>query len=102
MIGCLNAIDKWNREVTVGSERRDLPNGKSVSVTVLYIGLAQGYYVGGPDAEGKPTIAGVGVAAKDGWRWTPANELAKDVQLAVSVYRNEVLARLVQLPVSIL
>lgn len=102
VIGVLSPIDKWNREVRVENERRDLSSGKSVSVTVIYIGLAQGYYVGGKGPDGKPNIAGVGTSTDDGWRWTPANELAADIATAVSVYRNEQLARLVQLPVSIL
>jgi len=102
VIGVLNRIDKWNTEVKLENERRDLPNGKSVSVTVIYVGLAQAYYVGGKGPDGKPNIAGVGTSTDDGWRWTPSNELAADVQKAVSIYRNEQLAKLVQLPVSIL
>ncbi|MFN3244277.1 MAG: DUF3450 family protein [Planctomycetota bacterium] len=102
VMGVLNPIDKWNREVKLENERRDLPNGKSVSVTVLYVGLAQGYYVGGKGPDGKPNIAGVGTSTADGWRWTPSNELAADIAKAVSIYRNEQLAALVQLPVSIL
>jgi len=101
VIGVLNPIDKWNREVRIENERRDLQGGRSVSVTVLYIGLAQGYYVGGKGPDGKPNLAGVGVPTPDGWRWTPADSLAPDVSKAVSIYRNEQLARLVRLPVSI-
>ena len=102
VIGVLNPIDKWNREVRLENERRDLPNGTSVSVTVLYVGLAQAYYVGGKGPDGAPNLAGVGTATADGWRWTQQNDLAETVQTAVSIYRNEQLARLVQLPVSIL
>jgi len=102
VIGVLNPIDKWNREVKVMDEQRDLPNGKTVSVTVIYVGLAQAFYVGGKGVDGKPNLAGTGTASEDGWRWTPQNELAADVATAVAVYRNEQLARLVQLPVSIL
>ena len=102
VMGVLNPIDKWNTEVKLETERRDLPSGKSVSVTVIYVGLAQAYYVGGKGPDGKPNIAGVGTSTEDGWRWTPSNELAGDVAKAVSIYRNEQLAALVQLPVSIL
>lgn len=102
VIGVLNPIDKWNREVKVLDEQRDLPNGKTVSVTVIYVGLAQAFYVGGKGPDGAPNVAGTGTSSEDGWRWTPQNDLAADVATAVSVYRNEQLARLVQLPVSIL
>ena len=102
VIGVLNPIDKWNREVKVLDEQRELPNGKTVSVTVIYVGLAQAYYVGGKGPDGRPTVAGTGTSSADGWRWTPQDDLAADVATAVSVYRNEQLARLVQLPVSIL
>ncbi|MGC6488206.1 MAG: DUF3450 family protein [Planctomycetota bacterium] len=102
VIGVLNPIDKWNREVKVLDEQRDLPNGTTVSVTVIYVGLAQAYYVGGKGPDGAPNVAGTGTSSEEGWRWTPQNDLAADVATAVSVYRNEQLARLVQLPVSIL
>lgn len=102
VIGVLNAIDKWNREITVTTEMRAQPTGESVRVSVIYVGLGQAYYVGGKGADGKPNVAGTGSVGRHGWTWTPANELAPAVQLAVSIYRNEQLAKLVRLPVQIL
>ena len=101
VIGVLNPIDKWNREVKVTSEQREQADGRAVSVTVIYIGLAQAYYVGGKGAKGEPTVAGTGVSSEEGWRWTPQNELAADIATAVAVYRSEQLARNVLLPVTI-
>lgn len=102
VIGVLNMIDKWNREVRIESEMRSLAGGEEVRVDVLYIGLGQAYYVGGRTEGGKPTVAGVGSPSDEGWQWRPANELAESIQTAVSIYKNEKLAALVRLPVQIL
>ena len=101
VIGVLNAIDKWNRVVTLKSEIRELGTGRSVEVSVLYIGLGQAYYVGGIGKDGKATLAGVGLASPTGWVWREDNGLAPAVQRAVAIYNNEGLAKLVQLPVQI-
>jgi hypothetical protein len=101
VIGVLNAIDKWNRAVTLKSELRELSSGRTVEVSVLYMGLGQGYYVGAPGKDGKATIAGVGIASPTGWTWREANDLAPAIQRAVSIYKNEGLASLVRLPVQI-
>lgn len=101
VIGVLNAIDKWNRQVTLKNELRELGSGQSVAVDVLYIGLGQGYYVGGKGKDGKATIGGVGIVGPDGWQWRPNNEMAPAIQRAVSIYKNEGLAKLVRLPVQI-
>lgn len=90
-------IHKWNREVTVKSELRPLPDGSSVEVTVVYVGVGQGYYVGM-----KGTVAGTGTASPTGWVWTPANELAAEITAVVAVLKNEEVARFVRLPVQIL
>ena len=101
VIGVLNAIDKWNRAVTLKSEIRELASGRSVEVSVLYIGLGQAYYVGALGRDGKATIAGVGVASPTGFNWRESNDLAPAIQRAVSIYKNEGLATLVRLPVQI-
>lgn len=101
VIGVLNAVDKWNRTITLKSEIRELGSGRSVEVSVLYIGLGQAYYVGGIGKDGKATLAGVGLAAPTGWMWREANGLAPAIQRAVAIYNNEGLAKLVQLPVQI-
>lgn len=101
VIGVLNGIDKWNRVVTLNSEIRELSTGRSVAVSVLYIGLGQAYYVGEPGKDGKATIAGIGIASPTGWLWRESNDLAQSIQKAVSIYKNEGLATLVRLPVQI-
>ncbi|MFK7740371.1 MAG: DUF3450 family protein [Planctomycetota bacterium] len=98
----LSMIDKWNREVRIERDIRRSGIGQEVSVDVLYIGLAQAYFVGGKGADGKPLVAGVGSPSKDGWQWRNANELAPDIATAIAIFRNEQLAKMVRLPVQVL
>jgi hypothetical protein len=102
VIGVLNAIAKWNREVTVATEVRTMTDGTQVQVAVIYIGLGQAYYAGGEGKDGKPTVGGIGTSTATGWTWKPANELAADIAKVISIYKNEQLATLVRLPVQIL
>ena len=102
VIGVLNDISKWNREITVMTEVRQMTDGKQVQVAVIYFGLGQGYYTGGEDKDGKPTVGGVGSSTADGWTWKATDHLAEDIKRAIAIYRNEQLATLVRLPVQIL
>lgn len=90
-------IHKWNREITLKSEVHTQPNGQSVEVAVMYVGIGQGYYTGG---DGK--VAGTGTATAAGWVWTPNNELAPDIASAIAILKNEKVAQFVRLPVQIL
>ncbi len=96
VIGVLNEINKFNGEVTLASEVRELPDGSSVEVTALYIGIAHGFYV---NATG--TIAGVGSGSGTGWTWTPANESADRIAGAIAILKNEKAASFVKLPLRI-
>jgi hypothetical protein len=96
VIGVLNEIHKWNREVTVTSEVRDVGGGTSVEVAVLYAGLGQAWYAGG---NGK--VAGVGVAGPSKWEWRPANELSPAITKLIAVFKNEQPATFVQLPMTV-
>jgi hypothetical protein len=90
-------IHKWNREITLKSEVHAQPNGSSVEVAVMYIGVGQGYYASG---DGK--VAGTGTAGPAGWVWTPANELAPEIAASIAILKNEKVAAFVRLPVQIL
>jgi hypothetical protein len=96
VVGVLNELHKWNREITVTSEVRTLPDGSSVEVAVVYVGLGQAFYTGG-----NGRVAGTGSATADGWVWRQANELAPRVQQAIAVFKNEQPATFVQLPVQV-
>lgn len=97
VVGVLNEVDKWNREITVTSEVRQLGEGQSVEVAVLYVGVSQGFY-----ATGNGKIAGFGTSTAEGWQWKPANELAPDVLRAIAIFKSEQVAAFVRLPVQVL
>jgi hypothetical protein len=96
IVGILNAVNKFNGEITVTSEVRDLSDGTTAEVTALYVGIGQGYYV---SADAK--YAGVGNTSAEGWVWSPANESAADITLAIQILKNEKAAEFVQLPIRI-
>ncbi|MBN1256989.1 MAG: DUF3450 family protein [Planctomycetes bacterium] len=96
VIGILNEVNKFNREITVTSEVRTLTDGSSAEVTALYIGIGQGYYV-----SGNSKVAGVGSASEEGWSWTEANAAAPQIAEAIAILKNEKVAAYVKLPVEI-
>lgn len=96
VVGVLNEIDKFQREVTVVSEVRALANGTSAEVTVLYVGLGQAYYV-----NAKGDTAGVGLLSPEGWAWIPANESASAISKAIAIVKGTQPAQFVNLPVAI-
>jgi hypothetical protein len=96
IIGILNEINKFNRDITVTSEIRALPGGSTAEVKALYIGLGQAYYVT-PSGD----AAGVGHPTPDGWEWSPADELAADISRVIAIFQNEEVPAFVPLPVTI-
>ena len=96
IIGILNEVNKFSREITLTSEVRSLPDGTSAEVTAMYVGLAQAYYA---SADGK--IAGTGTSSADGWVWTANNSIAADISAAIAILKNEQVASFVQLPVEV-
>lgn len=96
VVGILNEINKFNRDITLTSEVRSLADGTSAEVTALYVGVGQGYYVSG---DGK--AAGVGFPTKDGWTWRSANEHAAAIASAIAILKNEKVAEFVPLPLSV-
>jgi septal ring factor EnvC (AmiA/AmiB activator) len=96
IVGILNEINKFNREITPTSEVRALPDGTSAEVAAIYVGLGQAYYVGANNE-----VAGVGTATADGWVWTPANDAALQIREAIEILKNEQPASFVKLPIEI-
>jgi len=96
VVGVLNEVNKFQRDITVTSELRSLEDGRTVEVTALYVGLGQGYYVT-PDG----AAAGYGGPGPEGWEWFPANELAAQVAHAIAILQNEQVPAFVPLPVEI-
>ena len=96
VIGVLNEINKFNRDITVSSELRELAGGRTAEVETLYIGLATAYYVTQDE-----TMAGIGRPTPDGWEWSPADELAADIRRTIKIFKNEDVPAYVPLPVTI-
>jgi FtsZ-binding cell division protein ZapB len=96
VVGILNEIDKFNREITVTSEVRSLADGSSVEVAAVYLGIGQAFYA---SADGK--VAGIGTASADQWVWIPKNEASAQITDAISILKNEKVAAFVPLPVEI-
>jgi hypothetical protein len=96
VVGILNEIHKFQRDITMKSEVRSLPDGSSSEVTAVYLGISQGYYV-----SNNGLIAGIGAPSDDGWTWTPANERAKEIGEVIAILKNERVAEFVAIPVQI-
>lgn len=96
IVGILNEVDKFNRQITTTSEVRTLPHGNSVEVAAVYIGISQGYY-----ASANGVVAGVGTATEKGWEWKPANEAADKILDVIAILKNEKVASFIQVPVEI-
>lgn len=93
VIGILNEMNKFSREITVTSEVRDQPDGGKAEVTVVYLGLARAYYCNAASG-----LAGIGRPGPEGWVWEPRDELAQTVADTIAIYRNEKPAGYVLLP----
>lgn len=93
VIGIVNEINRFNRELTQASEIRKLADGTTLEVTTVYLGLAQGYYVG---ANGR--VAGIGRGTPEGWTWTESNENAPAIAQMVAILKNEKPAAYVSIP----
>jgi hypothetical protein len=96
VIGILNELNKFNRDITVTSEFRTLADGTTAEVSVLYLGLGQAYYVNAGAG-----LAGVGRPGPDGWQWDAADNLAGPVAEAIAILKNEKPPAYVPLPVRI-
>lgn len=96
VVGILNEVNKFNNEISVASEVRALPDGSSIEVTAVYLGIGQGYYVN-RDA----TVAGIGAADATAWRWTPENSAAPAIAQVVAILKNEKPAAFVRVPMKV-
>jgi len=96
VVGILNEVNRFHREVTVTSEVRKLADGSTAQVTAMYFGLGRAYYVG---ADGR--AAGVGTSSPEGWVWKPADEHAAAIAKAIAIVEGEDVAEFVRLPITI-
>jgi hypothetical protein len=95
VLGILNELNKANNEITVNYEVRTLSDGKLAEVRVIYVGLAQAWYV---SARGE---AGIGRATPEGWTWLPADAVAGEVLQALEIIQGKQPPAFVPLPVTL-
>ena len=95
VLGILNELNKANHEISVSYEVRELAGGKPSEVQVIYVGLAQAYYVSGGGE------AGIGRPGADGWKWEPSQSIAHDVGMALEILQGKQSPAFVPLPVSL-
>ncbi len=94
VIGVLNEVNKFARDITVSSEVKELADGTTAEVTAMYIGIGAGYYY-----NDKGKIAGYGYPGATNWIWQSDSTLVQPVADAVAIFRNEKPAAYVSLPV---
>ncbi len=93
VLGILNELNKANNEISVSYEVHNLSNGKPSEVKVIYVGLAQAYYV---SASGE---SGIGYPTSEGWKWEPSQAVSRDVLLALEILDGTHSPAFVPLPV---
>lgn len=94
--GILDAADKFNADVHVANENRELGNGDSVNVDVLYLGVSAAFYV---NQDG--TIGGTGRPGPEGYVWRQDDAAAPAIQAAIAMKEGDTAAAFVQLPVKV-
>lgn len=94
--GILNEVNKFQADVFVQPESRELGNGTTGNVTAIYVGISKGYYV---SADGQ--FAGVGQARDGVWTWEARNDAAAAIARAVAMYENKEQAAYIGLPLDV-
>lgn len=95
VLGILNELNKANSEITIAYEIRKLPDGSSSEVQVIYIGLAQAYFLS-PRGE-----AGIGRPTDSGWEWEPAPDQSGAILTALEIIQGKHPPAFVPLPIKI-
>ncbi len=95
VLGILTELNKVNSELAVTYEIKTLADGSSSEVQVLYIGLAQAYYIS-PRGEG-----GIGRPTEDGWKWDPAPATSNSILKALEIIQGKETPTFVPLPMKI-
>lgn len=96
VIGILNRAHTFNSEMNATQQRIELPSGGTRSVRVLYLGLGQAFYVSADE-----TVAGVGTATREGWKWKARNQAAPQIAKVHAIFSEKELASFVPVPVSV-
>lgn len=95
VLGIINGVNQAHTELNVNYEVRTLAGGTPSEVRVLYVGLAQAYYV---SASGE---AGIGRPTPEGWKWEPSKQISGDVLTSLDILSGKHSPAFVPLPVTI-
>jgi len=95
VLGILNDVNQMNGEILLADEIRPLSDGTPAQVKTVYVGLGQAYFI---SARGE---AGVGHPTPDGWVWTPANALSREINVVIQMLQNKIKPQFVSLPVTL-
>ncbi|MEJ5259721.1 MAG: DUF3450 family protein [Anaerohalosphaeraceae bacterium] len=96
VVGILNEVDKFHKEITAVSEIRTLPDGTSQEVAAVYVGISCGYF-----SNPAQTAGGFGFPDENRWNWTVKPEIAGSVSDLIAILKNEKTASYVLLPLTI-
>lgn len=95
VLAVLSELNKANSELAISYEIRKFADGSSGEVQVIYLGLAQAYYIS-PRGD-----AGIGRPGEDGWTWTPAPEAARAILSTLEIIQGKESPAFVPLPINI-
>lgn len=95
VLGILNELNKANNELNVVYEVHTLEDGRPSEVQVIYVGLAQAYFVSAGGA------AGIGRPSATGWQWQSSRTAAGDILTALEILQGKHSPAFVPLPVQI-
>lgn len=98
VLGILDQISRFDSDITVVPEVRELEDGRKIEVQTLYLGLAHAFYAGSGDSA---DVAGVGVPTQTGWRWQERPAEAKAISRAIKQYSREEPAEFLALPIEL-
>jgi hypothetical protein len=96
IVGILQEVEKFNKQITVVTELKALESGEMAQVKTVYIGLGQAFFV-----DENAQYAGIVKPTAEGWQEEIRNDLASPIRDVVMIYENEKLAEFVPLPVEI-
>lgn len=95
MVSLLQAIQSFHRSATLERQEFTLDDNQSREFQVIYFGLGSAYFV-----NESGTVAGYGQPGENGWKWTRADGLAREISTGVDMLNNRAMPRFLELPVT--
>lgn len=100
-IGVLDQLNKFDRNIHVGSAIVTASNGREINAQTIHIGLGRAYYANSETAE--VLLAGTGPAPfEDGdpsWAWQARDDAHAQITEVIKVHESEVPPAFVRLPI---